>query len=508
MNQSPEALTFARSTIQGYCSGHDLLLRGLIIVPSILSPKNSSSSTSTSSQSFGISSLPSWDAQPTSDDASGSGYSSLPFAHAQPPISRHRSGSHLRPLTSANLAGVSDRHASPNGKQPPPTPSSQTSNHHSNSPPLSPRSSFYHLSSIKRNNLLDQSLRTDVTETLGLVDTLLPTLRRDAGRIVALVPSGWGDSILRDPKLASSEASSGGFGTGSELSRGRTFDTRGSSIGLYEHTPSPPPFAASSNNEPTEGMIFSAVRESLKIMWKQKKRELKRDGVKISLIISAPIQSQSTSQDLDLPPFLQSKRSSINSRNENEGYRRRNQSSSPKNNFPWISPSNRLPKVSTLSSLVHNVLETLYFISNPASHLFNSSEGSRSKKLKSKSTDQTLNLEKNLQNPFDQSRSQSKDDDENQHEPEEEFVSSFQDRRPTSDLLKRKEKSRKDELEKVEDEEVEKVSPLFEAILSSLSRSRPRSKYVNGLGPRVEELFQEIVGARFIREVVGAWLRG
>lgn len=467
MNQGPEALADARGTVHSYCLSHNLLLRGLVIVPSILSPRSTSTPVLVPSTSFGI---------PIQDqEDSASGYAPLPFAHhqPQPSASRRRSGSHLRPLTPSNLATSTSSAISPA----------------TSSPPLSPRSSFYHLNSIKRNALLDQSLRTDVTQTLGLVDNLLPALRRDGGRILAAIPSGWGDGILRDSSPVGNqlESSLEVEDVSSERKRGRRNDARGTSLGLYEQTSSPSRSGdALAGNVTNDGMVFCTIRESLKIMWKEKRRELKKEGVQISLVVTAPTQSS------DLPSFLSVAKSQLHIKLKEPETSNKKASSAR----PWASSSTSRSRFS-FSSLVHDVFETLYFITNPASHVL---EPQKSFDFRIKK------LSKHASFKFSQLKTESNEqavDSENEGE----FISRFPDRRNLGSESVEKASSRSSE-EEEEVEMAETTSPLFESILSALSRSKPRNRYVNGLGPRIEGLIEEIAGARYAKESLAAWLRG
>lgn len=147
--QTTDGIATVTSTISAYCTSHNLLLSGVIVVPSVLCPRYTDldaawqgveagdKSASPASRSFDRQSR-------TSSSGDGDLYDSW-LAHSSPPLS---------PSTAALMKTFND---------------DQTA--------------------------LRNALSIDVVQSKALLTALYPALRRDRGRIVALVPSGHGSSL-------------------------------------------------------------------------------------------------------------------------------------------------------------------------------------------------------------------------------------------------------------------------------------------------------------------------
>lgn len=173
-----EGVTQAQSTIKAYCTSHDLLLRALIVVPSLMG------------HAF----------QPTTID------SPTQTVYRSPEVLSPSSGSLQRELASAiDLKKPSFRSTLPQR-------------------------------TVHRTQV---ALAKDVSETLNVLASLLPFLKADGGRVVALVPSAW-------------------------RSLTQSID------------PSP--------HRHEEDIEFNTARKAILEMWSSLKRILGRDGVNVSQV--------------------------------------------------------------------------------------------------------------------------------------------------------------------------------------------------------------------------------
>lgn len=211
--QSSEGLSYANSTISAYVSSHDLLLSGIIHIPSILSP--------------------------------------------------HRT-------LSDQLAEVDDPSHDSLGNEPPYKGSRSRSSvfSHVVTPPMSPTTLRAQDAQDEALATLRTALRTDVTETAALVHALFPDLKRDGGRVVALVPGGFGPPL---PEYLE-------FRADHHLTR---------------DMPLPPPDVHiarwTTQGSPWPATTAVAIREALNALWASSALEMAGYGVHVSTIVTPPL---------------------------------------------------------------------------------------------------------------------------------------------------------------------------------------------------------------------------
>ena len=204
--QTADGLAMVNSTISAYCSSHDLLLSGVILIPSVLCPRNVPLTRSTASASSSRIEMP---------KTPGSAYSDVdPFTLSNrdvwgelraSPSGRSAPGStggaaHPGPRDPFGLAPAfreTDLGASVESSS-----SSSQFNSHA-SPPLSPASSRIVRAQDDEQVALQSALSTDVVQSRALINVLFPALKRDKGRIVGLVPCGYGVDLPQDPDTLS-----------------------------------------------------------------------------------------------------------------------------------------------------------------------------------------------------------------------------------------------------------------------------------------------------------------
>lgn len=204
---SPEGMAHARSTISAYCSSHDLVLRALVVVPSILDSPSA-----------------------PADE------------HEEPPASP----SHRAEQSSGSRERTESETGSYLGR-----------GNEALSPPISPGGQARAQAHAQDLALLNSKLRRDVSDTLALVHALVPTLRRDRGRVVGLVPAGFGAEI--------------------GLSR-----WAGEESGDAHHLPK----SASPTRMGKGVMGREVVRDALRTMWAELAVQLAPDGVSVSQVVT------------------------------------------------------------------------------------------------------------------------------------------------------------------------------------------------------------------------------
>lgn len=176
---TPAGLGYAQSTIQDYCLSHDLLLRGLVIVPSIMT-SNPASSRAPGGDTR--------DARPEHD-------SSLPLQARQ-------------------------GHASllPQRQTPPKSTSLATK------------------ALLHSSHVTDAALSSDVSETMNVIAALHPALHSDGGRIIGLLPSAWRGDDARNALARLVAALSRDGTVTSPASRAQcTFNTRRDELDALEY---------------------------------------------------------------------------------------------------------------------------------------------------------------------------------------------------------------------------------------------------------------------------------
>ncbi|SPO30058.1 uncharacterized protein UTRI_05897 [Ustilago trichophora] len=280
--QTPDGLAMINSTISAYCSSHDLLLSGVILIPSVLCPRNvplTRSATALGSR-IEIPKTPS------------SAYSDVdPFTLCNRDV-----WGDLRPSSSGRSSNAP---RDPFGLAPPfkeasvemgasfESSSSSIFNAHA-SPPLSPTSARIVRTQDDEQAALHSALATDVVQSKALINVLFPALKRDKGRILGLVPCGYGPDLPQDPDTLSLQSVPTRGGSGK--ARDRSLSTSSSSAGEQRN------MAAESapilRTWPTP--VVNTVREALRMQYRELELEYRRRGggakqVHVSMIETNPL---------------------------------------------------------------------------------------------------------------------------------------------------------------------------------------------------------------------------
>ncbi|CBQ69970.1 conserved hypothetical protein [Sporisorium reilianum SRZ2] len=269
--QTAEGLAMVNSTISAYCSSHDLLLSGIILIPSVLCPRNVPLTRSAAA-------LASRTDMPKTP---GSAYSDVdPFTLYNRDVwGELRSSARSAPgsATSAHGGGPRD----PFGLAPPfreasagmeaSMESSSSSQFNVHSPPHSPSSVRIVRTQDDEHAALHSALATDVVQCKALINVLFPALKRDKGRILGLVPSGHGADLPQDPDTLSLQ-SMPTRGSASGKSRDRSLSSA-SSTGGGTHAAADMPMLRT-----WPSAVVNTVREALRTQYRELALEYRRRG--------------------------------------------------------------------------------------------------------------------------------------------------------------------------------------------------------------------------------------
>ncbi|TKY88212.1 hypothetical protein EX895_002922 [Sporisorium graminicola] len=278
--QTADGLAMVNSTISAYCSSHDLLLSGIVLIPSVLCPRNVPLTRSAAAMAAG-SDVP---------KTPGSAYSDVdPFT-----LHNREVWGELRGLSSSvgrsAPGSASGAHASgprdPFGLAPPfretsagleasmESSSSSQFNAHA-SPPLSPSSVRIVRTQDDEQAALHSALATDVVQSKALINVLFPALKRDKGRVLGLVPCGHGPDLPQDPDTLSLQ-SMPVRGTSSGKSRDRSLSSASSSA------PAAPETSRQAGDTPAlrtwPSPVVNTVREALRTQYRELQLEYRRRG--------------------------------------------------------------------------------------------------------------------------------------------------------------------------------------------------------------------------------------
>lgn len=276
--QTADGLAMINSTISAYCSSHDLLLSGIVLVPSVLCPRNvpltrtvaglearvdipkTPSSAYSDVDPFTLCNRDVWgDLRPLSSNRSAPGSSS--GAHGGP---RDPFG-----LAPPSREGTAELSASMDS-------SSSSLFNAEDSPPLSPSSARIVRTQDDEQAALQSALATDVVQSKALINVLFPALKRDKGRIVGLVPCGYGPELPQDPDTLSLQ---------SVPTRGSSGKSRDRS-----HSSSSPVHPGSSSEQQRSAVdnapilrtwpspVVNTVREALRTHYRELELEYRRRG--------------------------------------------------------------------------------------------------------------------------------------------------------------------------------------------------------------------------------------
>ncbi|KAJ9475485.1 hypothetical protein PHBOTO_005570 [Pseudozyma hubeiensis] len=261
--QTADGLAMVNSTISAYCSSHDLLLSGIILIPSVLCPRNVPLTRSAAALGSKVE-IP---------KTPGSAYSDLdPFVLCNRDV-----WGELRVSSNRSaMANTSTAPRDPFGLAPPfreePASSMESSSSSFNqqaSPPLSPSSARIVRTQDDEQAALHSALATDVVQSKALINVLFPALKRDKGRIIGLVPSGYGPDLPQDPDTLSLQSIPSRSG-----STGKTRDRSVSSAS--SSTPSSSETTPVLRAWPTS--VVNTVREALRTTYRELELEYLRRG--------------------------------------------------------------------------------------------------------------------------------------------------------------------------------------------------------------------------------------
>lgn len=258
--QTADGLAMINSTISAYCNSHDLLLSGVILVPSVLCPRNVPLTKA---------------ARADMPKTPGSAYSDVdPFSLCNRDVwgEVRASASGSTGRLGAGLTGPRDpfglapawREASDLGA------SMDSSSFNAASPPLSPTSARIVRTQDDHQAALHSALATDVVQAKALINVLFPALKRDKGRILGLVPSGYGPELPHDPDTLSLQSLPSRNGSGK--ARDRSHSGSSSSADLMPERDTMPVLKT------WPGAVVNTVREALRTQYREMELEYKRRG--------------------------------------------------------------------------------------------------------------------------------------------------------------------------------------------------------------------------------------
>ncbi|SPO31292.1 uncharacterized protein UTRI_05897_B [Ustilago trichophora] len=280
--QTADGLAMINSTISAYCSSHDLLLSGVILIPSVLCPRNVPLTRSAAALG----------SRTEIPKTPSSAYSDVdPFTLCNRDV-----WGDLRPSSSGRSSSAP---RDPFGLAPPfkevsvemgasfESSSSSIFNAHA-SPPLSPSSARIVRTQDDEQAALHSALATDVVQSKALINVLFPALKRDKGRILGLVPCGHGPDLPQDPDTLSLQSVPTRGGSGK--SRDRSLSTSSSSAGEQRNTAADT--APILRTWPTP--VVNTVREALRTQYREFELEYRRRGggakqVHVSMIETNPL---------------------------------------------------------------------------------------------------------------------------------------------------------------------------------------------------------------------------
>lgn len=264
--QTADGLAMINSTISAYCSSHDLLLSGVILIPSVLCPRN---------------------VPLTRSAAALASRADVP----KTPISAY---SDIDPFTLCNRDVWGDTRASsgrpgsgghgvpkdPFGLDPPfkeaelgaSVESSSSSFFNAHSPPLSPTSARIVRTQDDEQAALHSALVTDVVQSKALINVLFPALKRDKGRILGLVPTGYGPDLPQDPDTLSLQSVPTRTSTGKSRDRSLSSASASGPLTSSDHHVNAPVLRT------WPSPVVNTVREALRTQYRELELDYRRRG--------------------------------------------------------------------------------------------------------------------------------------------------------------------------------------------------------------------------------------
>uniref|UniRef100_V5GQZ1 Uncharacterized protein n=1 Tax=Kalmanozyma brasiliensis (strain GHG001) TaxID=1365824 RepID=V5GQZ1_KALBG len=254
--QTADGLAMVNSTISAYCSSHDLLLSGIILIPSVLAPRNVPLTRAAAALTTRVE-IP---------KTPGSAYSDVdPFTLCNRDVwgEMRMSSSSSRPNGGAkDPFGLAPAFREELGASMESSSSSMFNSHAS--PPLSPSSIRIVRMQDDEQAALHSALATDVVQSKALINVLFPALKRDKGRIVGFVPCGYGPDLPQDPDTLSLQSlPSRGSGKSRDRSSSSASSSSTSDAPILRTWPSP---------------VVNTVRSALRTSYRELELEYRRRG--------------------------------------------------------------------------------------------------------------------------------------------------------------------------------------------------------------------------------------
>ncbi|CDU22449.1 uncharacterized protein SPSC_01079 [Sporisorium scitamineum] len=295
--QTADGLAMVNSTISAYCCSHDLLLSGIILIPSVLCPRNvpltrsaaalasrteipkTPSSAYSDVDPFTLYNRDVWGELRSSSSSGRSAAGSTSGAHGGGP----RDPFGLAPPFRENGAGLESSMESSSSSQ---------FNAHA-SPPLSPSSVRIVRTQDDEQAALHSALATDVVQSKALINVLFPALKRDKGRILGLVPCGHGPDLPQDPDTLSLQ-SMPPRGSLSGKSRDRSLSSASSTGAPNTSSETNRSSADAPALRTWPSPVVNTVREALRTQYRELQLEYRRRGgtarqVHVSMVETHPL---------------------------------------------------------------------------------------------------------------------------------------------------------------------------------------------------------------------------
>lgn len=273
--QTADGLAMINSTISAYCSSHDLLLSGIILIPSVLCPRNVPLTRSAAALASRME-IPKTPSSAYSDIDPFTLCNRDVWGELRPSSAGKSSNSggsgHVAPRDPFGLAAPFREANNDFGASMEPSSSSLFNAHAS--PPLSPSSARIVRTQDDEQAALHSALATDVVQSKALINVLFPALKRDKGRILGFVPCGHGPDLPQDPDTLSLQ---------SVPTRGSSGKSRDRSLSSSSSS-NDQPQRSSTQTDPAPILrtwpspVVNTVREALRTQYRELELEYRRRG--------------------------------------------------------------------------------------------------------------------------------------------------------------------------------------------------------------------------------------
>ncbi|KAN0062877.1 hypothetical protein ACQY0O_004698 [Thecaphora frezii] len=312
---SPEGLAYAKSTVNAYCQLHNLVLRGIIVAPSILGPRYVSEAPSSPRSTFDTDPALQDSAQPTTPPARSDQLNRDLFGN---PAEGSRAGLRFRSRSRRASRTPPPPLSLPNVNNTPPHSSMLDRSDRGNAsegesaysdigtPPMSPTTARASRRQDEELNTLRAAIKTDLGDAAALVNALFPALKQAHGRVLALIPSGFGVEMPDDVEFLER------FGQRRDVVLAHCLsDASSSASSSPRNQSSSEPSRQEHKGKQTlqwPPSTRTTVREALETMWTSLIPEYALSGVSITLIQTPPLLAT------PLPPCPQPRERSLERR--------------------------------------------------------------------------------------------------------------------------------------------------------------------------------------------------